>query len=128
MASPSIKLANDSRLGVVPVRINFTSGASGAVPTTLHVPLVRSVAISGTTYTVTMEETWLDMMAFEGCVVQASFATSGAMYAVPLTVTVATDKKITFSFNRGDTGAAVAPASGDLVKVKFDLVYLRGAN
>lgn len=115
--------ASDSQGGVDVVRVKFTAGTAGAVPT---FPLsmseyVTSVTKSGTTgqYDIVFQNAQYQSAGFHGDVLQASFSAAGACYAVKVAESSSAGT-VTVQFCKGSDGTAVYLASGDIATLVFE--------
>jgi hypothetical protein len=106
----------DFQKNTVNVDLVFVAGTSGAVPSTFkYSDGVASVTKSGTTYIIQFQDSYVDFLNLDGTAIQASFAASGASYAIPVAAAVssATAPTLTIAFLSGADGTQVALASGD---------------
>ncbi len=113
--------------GVVPLNLVFTSGASGAVPTTLtRSNGFSTVTRSGTgTYDVVLREVWQASIQAVGTVVQSTWAAAGAAVVNITADTIATDGKFSFNTCKVTDGTAVDMSSGDILRLSLDLQMIR---
>lgn len=104
----------------------FTSGASGAVPTTLTTSAgITSVTKSGTgIYTIVLDQATYGMPEFTQSVLQASYTKAGAC-DIRLTGVSLSTKTITVLTVDGD-GDAVDAASGDILRMGFAFQRYKG--
>lgn len=111
--------------------IKYTCGSSGAVPTypgslTLApTDQVSNVALSGTgVLTVTLRDQWEHYIGKTADIVQSSYSASGACGLKTTTVNSGNStQNLVFTFVTA-AGAAVNPASGDIVILVIDLMHL----
>lgn len=115
--------ASDTQGGIDTVRVKFTAGTAGAVPT---FPLsmseyVASVSKSGTTgqYDIVFQNADYQLGGFHGFVKQASFAAGGASYPVLIAYSDSAGTA-TVQFCKGSDGTAVYLASGDIACLVFE--------
>lgn len=104
------------------VYLGFTSGASGAVPTTLtRSNGITSVVRNSTgNYTVTFDDSWVALVDFSGFVNQASYSASGAVHVRIKADALATVATHTVTIETVTAaGAVVDMASGDKLNVRF---------
>ena len=115
---------SDFQAGTVNLDLEFTATTAGAVPTSLtRSDGIASVVKSTNDYVVTFQDSYIALLGGYGTVIQASFATTGAarvQYSAQA-VTSATAPSVTLSLYRGSDGAAVALASGDILRFTFRL-------
>lgn len=112
--------ANES--GQVELYLQYTSGATGAIPTTLlrssGFGLGSTAAIARTgvgLFTIQFDQIWaLKYLDFNGVFQQAAYSAAGACEVQILTDTVATNGQMTIEVTNA-AGAAVDPANGDIV-------------
>lgn len=99
--------------------LQWTSGASGAVPTTLTKSYGVASVVHGATgvYVVTLSEQWAAYLGMIEEIMQASYSKNGAC-KVRRTAIDLTAKTITLLVVDGD-GDAVEPASGDIISLTF---------
>lgn len=122
--------AGDLQIGIVNVYLEFTADTSGAVPSTFTTATgIVSVTKSTNDYIVLFDSAYLKLLDFNGSVLQASFAASGACY-VNASATSFTDDSptVTVSPYKGSDGTAVALAEGDVLRCKFTFTYLPQPN
>ncbi len=133
MASPGVYPDYSSMAaGRVRIPVQFTAGASGAVPSLTAFSQAMGVeSVSKPTgtgiYKIVFDETYEGMLSMsKPVIVQASYAKTGAcdMMVTALEVSDPDEKSVTVLFTAGDDGDPVDLASGDLVVVEFDLQYL----
>lgn len=113
---------SDSQGGIDTVRVKFTAGAAGAVPT---FPLdmsnrVVSVTKSNTTgqYDIVFVSSDYQLGGFFGHNLQASFAAGGAGYPILVAYSSA-NATATVQFCKGSDGTAAYLASGDKCVLVF---------
>lgn len=113
----------DFQKNTVTIDFQFVAGTSGAVPATfLTSDGVASAVLSGTTYVITLQDSYVKFLNVHGTNVQASFAAAGAAYAVPLANAVSTaTPTVTIAFCKGSDGTQVALASGDTANITIRL-------
>jgi hypothetical protein len=114
--------------GRVTVPVQWTSGASGAVPA-LSAFAQRYGLTSCThgatgVYTLVFDDSYVGLLDFSESIIQASYSKNGAC-KVRITANniAATAKSIVLLVVDGD-GDAVEPASGDVLVLDFALQYL----
>lgn len=115
--------ASDTQGGVDTVRIKFTAGTAGAVPS-FPLPCsngVVSVAKSGTTgqYDIVFSRACYQTVGFHGFNLQSTFAADGATYAVMIAEDT-TAGTCTVQFCKGSDGTAAYLASGDKATLVFE--------
>jgi hypothetical protein len=117
----------DFQQGVVGVDLEFTAGTSGAVPASLgRAHGIASVVKSSNDYIVTFEDSYVAFMGGFGGVKQASFSTSGAC-SVDASADAVTGATPTVTLSpRTGAGAAVALATGDVLRFHFRMKRSRG--
>jgi hypothetical protein len=115
--------ASDTQGGVDTVRIKFTAGTAGAVPS---FPLdmsqgVVSVAKSNTTgqYDIVFNNSDYQLAGFYGSNLQSTFAASGASYPVLIAYSDSA-ATATVQFCKGSDGTAAYLASGDKAVIVFE--------
>lgn len=98
----------------VHVDLVFTAGTSGAVPSTFTYSAgIASVALTSTTYVVTLQDGYVAYLNGYGNVIQASYSASGATRAAISAQSVTgTTPTVTITCYTA-AGAAVAMATGD---------------
>jgi hypothetical protein len=102
-------------------RLQMTAGTSGAVPTTFtRARGIASVVKSTNDYIITLSKGYTALLDCRANVLQASSSTTGAWEAKMTAEDVATNKTITISPYTA-AGAAVALATGDILRVDFTL-------
>lgn len=103
------------------VTLVFTSGASGAVPTTLTRSLgITSVEYAATgQYTVVFQNPCNADLFFGGDVQQASYSASGACALSRRSTTITNGIATVVFVTVTAAGAAVAAASGDIITARF---------
>lgn len=111
--------------GVVDTFLQWTSGASGAVPSTLTRSMGVKSVVHGATgvYVVTLKSPWKNSpLEFTQAIMQASYSASGACF-VRVTADASsnsTTPTITLLVVNA-AGAAVEPTTGDVIRVSFKL-------
>jgi len=109
--------------GITNMDLVFTSGASGAVPTTLtRSNGIKSVTKNGTgTYDVVLRAPYTLSMGFSGSIKQASYSTGAASVINVTADTIATDGKFTFVTGKGTDASAVDMSAGDVLHLTIRL-------
>jgi hypothetical protein len=101
----------------------FVAGTAGAVPSTFEVgDGIKSVSLSGTTYTITVEDGFGTFLNVTGSNIQATYAASGACSLIPLAVDT-TAGTVAVQFMAGDGSGAVHLAAGDEAHITLRLKY-----
>ncbi len=111
--------------GVVPIYLQWTSGSSGAVPTTLTRKSQVTSVVHGATgvYVVTFDESWGEgELVMSHSIRQASYSKTGACKVIETANAIATagTKTITLLVVDGD-GDAVEPTTNDVISIKWEL-------
>jgi hypothetical protein len=109
--------------GVKDVFVEWTGGTS---PVVQNYSEVVSVAYSGTgVFLVTLSQSYNGIRNVTTSVKQASFAAAGCHYLVP-TAESSTNGTVTLQACKGSDGTAVAPASGDVIRVTIQVGVIPG--
>lgn len=116
---------NSSSSGRNFIDLQWTSGASGAVPATLDRngsgEIVSVVHGATGVYTITLANPWADFLVFTSWVRQASYSASGACF-VRITADNTQSSPATFVVLAVTAaGAAVEPASGDVIYINIEM-------
>ena len=127
MANPQNHDIRSNRLGDMVTHMSFTATGTNAAQTlTTGKTIVLSATTSGTgVLTVVLKERWNTFANHIGKVQQASYAAGGAVN-IELTDQSATATTATLVFQiTQSTGAAVALASGDIVRISLFMSYVK---
>ncbi len=116
---------SDSVMGVDRVYLKWTSGSSGAVPSTLTVSTdVVSVTHGATgVYTVVLGKSFYQSLGLEQDIQQASYSKTGACKVIK-TATTPSAATIVLLVVDGD-GDAVDPTTSDVIELCFKLARYR---
>lgn len=117
----------DGEPGVLNLYCEYTSGASGAIPSALtRSQGFQSVARTGTgVVDFILNQPWFKLLDYNITVIQATPAATGACaYTLVDNVSTAsssTSCKVTVTFRKNSDYSAVDTASGDVVKLRLTL-------
>lgn len=109
----------------VGIDIQFTATTAGAVGTVTRSKGVKTIALSGTEYTVTLQDVYFAFLNLKATAKQATFAAAGAQLGVPTTINVGaastSPNTVGITFTKGSDGTAVALATGDVAYIHLRL-------
>ena len=120
--------------GEVYVNLQFTVGASGAVPakgtTGTRMAFIKSVVLSGTSdYTVTFDDGYVALLDWSGTIDQAAYNVAHAAKFTIKPADIFPSGAATLKFTaRSDdgVGTATVPTAGDVIRMRFRLARLAG--
>lgn len=115
--------------GVVWIDLVATLGTSGASAsaTIAYQYGIKSLSDNGSgVYTITFQDGYVACLNIIENIIQASYSASGAVYFTWTTDTSNTGTPVVTLTARTAAGAAVQPATGDIIKLSFRMKRTRG--
>lgn len=113
--------SSDFQRGVVNIDLVMTLGTAGAIPTsfTYGDGILKVVSGGSGVYTVTFQDGYQACLNIIQTIIQASYSASGAVYFTWTTDSSSSTTPTVVLTARTAAGAAVQPATGDVVHLTF---------